>query len=82
LSDYFPGKRKPFSVKLDFKGTEFQKKLWAAPLTIPFGGSRSYGQIAEQIKKPKAVRAVGAANGKNPIPIIPPATVSSVLQEN
>jgi methylated-DNA-[protein]-cysteine S-methyltransferase len=72
LKDYFSGKRKSFSVKLDFKGTEFQKKVWAALLTIPFGETRSYGQIAKQIQNPKAVRAVGAANGKNPIPIIAP----------
>jgi methylated-DNA-[protein]-cysteine S-methyltransferase len=72
LNDYFAGKRKSFSVKLDFKGTDFQKKVWAALLTIPFGETRSYGQIAEQIRNPKAVRAVGAANGKNPISIIAP----------
>lgn len=72
LKDYFSGKRKSFSVKLDFKGTEFQKKVWAALLTIPFGETRSYGQIAKQIQNPKAVRAVGGANGKNPIPIIAP----------
>jgi methylated-DNA-[protein]-cysteine S-methyltransferase len=72
LKDYFSGKRKSFSVKLDFKGTEFQKKVWAALLTIPFGETRSYGQIAKQIQNPKAVRAVGAANGKNPISIIAP----------
>ena len=72
LKDYFSGKRKSFSVKLDFQGTEFQKKVWAALLTIPFGETRSYGQIAKQIQNPKAVRAVGAANGKNPISIIAP----------
>ena len=72
LNDYFSGKRTSFSLKLDFKGTEFQKKVWAALLTIPFGETRSYGQIAKQIRKPKAVRAVGAANGRNPIPIIAP----------
>jgi methylated-DNA-[protein]-cysteine S-methyltransferase len=72
LKDYFFGKRKSFSVKLDFQGTEFQKKVWAALLTIPFGETRSYGQIAKQIQNPKAVRAVGAANGKNPISIIAP----------
>jgi methylated-DNA-[protein]-cysteine S-methyltransferase len=72
LNDYFSGKRKSFSLDLDFQGTEFQKKVWAALLTIPFGETRSYGQIAKQIKSPKAVRAVGAANGKNPIPIIAP----------
>jgi len=72
LNDYFSGKLKKFSVKLDFAGTEFQKKVWKALLTIPFGETRSYGQIAKQIGSPKAVRAVGAANGKNPISIITP----------
>ena len=72
LEEYFSGKRKSFALKLDFKGTEFQKKVWAALLTIPFGETRTYGQIAEQIRKPQAVRAVGAANGKNPISIIAP----------
>ena len=72
LQAYFAGKLTSFSLKLDSKGTEFQKKVWAALLTIPFGETRSYGQIAQQIKNPKAVRAVGAANGKNPISIIAP----------
>lgn len=72
LNDYFAGKLKKFSVPLDFIGTEFQKKVWNALLTIPFGETRSYGQIAAQIGNPKAVRAVGAANGKNPISIIAP----------
>lgn len=72
LNDYFAGKLKKFSLKLDFVGTEFQKKVWKALLTIPFGETRSYGQIAKQIGNPKAVRAVGAANGKNPISIIAP----------
>jgi methylated-DNA-[protein]-cysteine S-methyltransferase len=72
LTDYFSGKRKSFSLPLDFKGTEFQKKVWSALLTIPFGETRSYGQIARQIKKPNAVRAVGGASGKNPISIIAP----------
>lgn len=72
LSEYFTGKRRAFDLTLDFTGTEFQKKVWQALLTIPFGETRSYGQIATQIKNPKAVRAVGAANGKNPISIIAP----------
>lgn len=73
LQDYFAGKRETFSLKLDFiGGTEFQQKVWAALLTIPFGETRSYAQIAEQIGNPNAVRAVGAANGKNPISIIAP----------
>lgn len=72
LRDYFAGKRNTFSLTLDFVGSEFQKKVWNALLTIPFGETRSYGQIAKQIGSPKAVRAVGAANGKNPISIVVP----------
>ena len=72
LKDYFAGKLQTFSVKLDFAGTEFQKKVWGALLTIPFGETRSYAEIARQIGQPKAVRAVGAANGKNPLSIIAP----------
>ena len=72
LGDYFAGKLQAFTVPLDFKGTEFQKNVWAALLTIPFGETRSYGEIARQIGKPTASRAVGAANGKNPISIIAP----------
>lgn len=72
LNDYFAGKRKSFSVPLDFMGTAFQKKVWEALLAIPFGETRSYAQIARHIGKPDAVRAVGAANGRNPISIIAP----------
>jgi methylated-DNA-[protein]-cysteine S-methyltransferase len=72
LNDYFAGTRTAFSIPLDFHGTEFQKQVWAALLTIPFGETRSYSQIAQQIHNPKAVRAVGAANGKNPISIVAP----------
>lgn len=72
LKHYFAGKLEKFTVPLDFHGTEFQKKVWAALVAIPFGETRSYAQIAEQIGSPKAVRAVGAANGKNPISIIAP----------
>jgi methylated-DNA-[protein]-cysteine S-methyltransferase len=72
LNDYFAGKRESFSLELDPVGTEFQKKVWAALRTIPFGETRSYAQIARQIKSPKAVRAVGAANGRNPISIVTP----------
>jgi len=67
LAAYFEGSLKAFNIPLDFKGTEFQKRVWAALLTIPFGETRSYGQIARQIGHPTAVRAVGAANGRNPI---------------
>jgi methylated-DNA-[protein]-cysteine S-methyltransferase len=72
LTEYFLGKRKVFDVPLDFKGTKFQKEVWAALLYIPYGETRSYGQLAKQLKRPNASRAVGAANGKNPISIIAP----------
>jgi methylated-DNA-[protein]-cysteine S-methyltransferase len=72
LDEYFAGKRKSFSLKLDSAGTAFQKKVWEALLTIPFGETRSYGDIAKQIGNIKAVRAVGAANGRNPISIVVP----------
>jgi methylated-DNA-[protein]-cysteine S-methyltransferase len=72
LDEYFAGKRKKFSLKLDFAGTEFQTKVWHALLTIPFGETRSYSQIAKQVGNAKAMRAVGAANGKNPISIVAP----------
>lgn len=72
LRAYFAGERTSFSVPLDASGTAFQKKAWAALLTIPYGETRSYGQLATQIGNPKASRAVGAANGRNPISIIVP----------
>ena len=72
LNEYFAGKRQQFDLPLDFEGTAFQQQVWQALLMIPFGETRSYKQIAEQIGNVKAVRAVGAANGKNPISIIAP----------
>jgi len=72
LNEYFAGNRNRFELELDFAGTDFQQKVWQALLTIPFGETRSYSQIAVQIGNPKAVRAVGAANGKNPISIVAP----------
>jgi methylated-DNA-[protein]-cysteine S-methyltransferase len=72
LGEYFAGRRRSFSVKLNFVGTDFQKKVWRALLDIPFGETRSYRELAERIGAPKAARAVGAANGKNPISIISP----------
>ena len=72
LGDYFAGTRTAFDMPLDFRGTEFQKAVWAALLTIPFGETRSYADIARQLGRPTAFRAVGAANGKNPISIIAP----------
>ncbi len=72
LKEYFEGKRNSFSLALDAVGTEFQKEVWNALSTIPYGETRSYGDIARQIGKEKAVRAVGAANGRNPISIVVP----------
>lgn len=72
LKEYFAGKRKLFELPLEPEGTEFQKKVWDALLKIPYGETRSYGQIAEQIGNKKASRAVGMANNKNPIAIIVP----------
>jgi methylated-DNA-[protein]-cysteine S-methyltransferase len=72
LKAYFAGDLKVFTLRLDFRGTDFQKSVWKALLTIPFGETRSYSDIARQIAKPKAPRAVGAATGRNPISIIAP----------
>jgi methylated-DNA-[protein]-cysteine S-methyltransferase len=72
LKEYFSGRRKRFSVTLDLRGTPFQKKVWRALLKIPHGEARTYGEIARQLGHPNGARAVGAANGKNPIWIIVP----------
>lgn len=72
LAEYFAGRRSRFDLALDFAGSAFQKKVWQALLTIPYGQTRSYRDIAEQIGSAGAVRAVGAANGRNPISIIAP----------
>lgn len=72
LDAYFDGKLRAFSVPCDFRGTEFQKGVWSALQDIPFGEVVSYAQIADRVGRPKAVRAVGAANGQNPIPIVIP----------
>ena len=72
LGEYFTGSRQEFSLPLDFAGTEFQCSVWHALLTIPYGETRSYAEIARQIGRPAAVRAVGAANGRNPLSIVAP----------
>jgi len=82
LNEYFAGQRKQFSIALDMRGTRFQKNVWDALLAIPFGETRSYGQLAKQLGNPKASRAVGAANGRNPLSIIVPAIVSLGRLEN
>jgi methylated-DNA-[protein]-cysteine S-methyltransferase len=69
---YFAGELETFDLPLELIGTEFQKKVWSTLVTIPYGETRSYSEIAAQIDAPRAVRAVGAANGRNPIPIIVP----------
>lgn len=72
LEEYFAGNRKVFTVPLDLRGTEFQKKVWEALREIPYGETRSYKEIAEKIGNPKASRAVGMANHRNPIGIVVP----------
>jgi len=72
LRAYFGGKLKEFNVPLALEGTEFQLSVWRSLRTIPYGETISYGQLAQRIGNPKAVRAVGLANGCNPIPIIIP----------
>jgi len=72
LAAYFAGELTDFDIELDLAGTEFQRRVWTALLTIPYGQTRSYGEIAEQIGAPGAARAVGLANGHNPIAIIVP----------
>ena len=72
LAEYFAGERKDFDLPLSLAGTEFQVAVLEALQKIPYGETTSYGAIAKQIGRPKAVRAVGAANGRNPIPIIVP----------
>ncbi len=72
LKEYFEGRRKNFSVPLGSEGTSFQKEVWSQLRKIPFGETRSYRDIAKSIKNPKAFRAVGTANGRNPLSIIVP----------
>ena len=72
LEEYFDGRRKKFTLPLDLAGTPFQKSVWAQLQKIPYGGTCSYKDIASKIKNSKAVRAVGSANGKNPLCIIIP----------
>lgn len=72
VEDYLAGKRKSFDVKLNPQGTDFQRQVWAELRNIPCGETRSYKQVAEALGNAKASRAVGAANGKNPIPLIIP----------
>jgi methylated-DNA-[protein]-cysteine S-methyltransferase len=72
LNEYFKGERKTFSLKLNPEGTDFQKRVWDALLTIPFGKTTSYLQLSKDLGDVKAIRAVASANGKNPLWIIVP----------
>ncbi|HET7674451.1 MAG TPA: methylated-DNA--[protein]-cysteine S-methyltransferase [Gammaproteobacteria bacterium] len=72
LDEYFSGTRRRFDLPLQPDGTPFQKTVWQALLDIPYGATESYGTVAKRIGRPKAVRAVGLSNGRNPIPIVIP----------
>lgn len=72
LDEYFAGERRVFDLPLAPQGTDFQRAVWHALATIPYGETASYAQMAARVGKPRAVRAVGAANGRNPLPIVLP----------
>ncbi len=72
LTEYFAGQRREFTFELAPRGTPFERRVWAHVLEIPFGETRTYMQIAEALGDPKAIRAVGRANGRNPLPIVVP----------
>ncbi len=70
--EYLEGKRTEFDLPLDLRGTPFQRAVWEALLAIPYGETRSYGDVARCVARPRAVRAVGTANGSNPVPLVVP----------
>jgi methylated-DNA-[protein]-cysteine S-methyltransferase len=72
LDEYFAGERREFELALDLEGTEFQRAVWDELLRIPYGETRSYGELARRLGRPERVRAVGAANGRNPVAIVVP----------
>ena len=72
LDEYFEGRRRSFDIPLNPSGTDFQRQVWMALRDIPYGATTSYGELAARIGRPQAMRAVGAANGRNPISIIVP----------
>jgi O-6-methylguanine DNA methyltransferase len=72
ILEYLEGKRRRFELSLDLRGTPFQREVWEALLRVPYGETCSYAEIARAIGRPAAVRAVGAANGANPIPLVVP----------
>jgi O-6-methylguanine DNA methyltransferase len=72
LDEYFAGKRRQFELALDVRGTAFQRRVWDAVAAVPYGQTRSYAEIARAVGAPRGMRAVGAANGANPLPLIIP----------
>jgi methylated-DNA-[protein]-cysteine S-methyltransferase len=72
LREYFAGKRKDFTFPIDASGSDFNKRVWERVARIPYGQTVTYGEIAREFEKPGAARAVGTANGRNPIPIVVP----------
>jgi O-6-methylguanine DNA methyltransferase len=72
VKDYLAGRRRDLDVPLDLRGTEFQKKVWAALRRVPYGGTISYGELAARAGHPRASRACGSANGSNPVPLFVP----------
>jgi methylated-DNA-[protein]-cysteine S-methyltransferase len=72
LTEYFAGRRQSFDLELNLKGTEFQLAVWNELLRIPYGETITYAELARRIGRPSAIRAVGTANGANPIPVIVP----------
>ena len=70
--EYLEGRRTAFDLPLDLRGTEFQLRVWAALRGIPYGETRSYREVARALQRPRAVRAVGSANGANPLPLVIP----------
>jgi O-6-methylguanine DNA methyltransferase len=72
LQEYFAGMRRDFDLELDLRGTAFQQRVWEAVAAVPYGQTRSYADVARAVGNGKAVRAVGAANGANPIPLVVP----------
>jgi methylated-DNA-[protein]-cysteine S-methyltransferase len=72
LEAYFAGSRETFDVPLDLQGTDFQRRVWAGLLEIPYGETMSYGELARRVARPGASRAVGLANGRNPVAIVVP----------
>ncbi len=72
LDEYFAGRRRVFTLPLDVRGTPFQRRVWEVVATIAYGHTRTYGEVAVRIGQPTAMRAVGAANGQNPLPLVIP----------